>query len=77
MEAEQPEADRLRRDRPLTARLPQTIIDAVQNWADRNGVSASEALRRLIEAGLACSPLGPRCSALSIPLASLNASNDV
>jgi hypothetical protein len=64
-------------DTILTVALPQTVIDAVQDWADRNGVSQSEALRRLIETGLAGSSSQPQQSTCSIPVSQLNASNDV
>jgi hypothetical protein len=33
--------------------MPVAIIEAVVAWADKNGVSRSEAIRHLVEAGLA------------------------
>jgi Arc/MetJ-type ribon-helix-helix transcriptional regulator len=48
-----------RRGRPATgkdplvsARLPQTLIDQVEDWAATNEASRSEAIRRLVELGL-------------------------
>jgi Arc/MetJ-type ribon-helix-helix transcriptional regulator len=48
-----------RRGRPATgkdplvsARLPQSVIDQVEEWAATNGASRSEAIRRLVELGL-------------------------
>jgi Arc/MetJ-type ribon-helix-helix transcriptional regulator len=40
------------RDPHVTARLPQDLIDGIERWADLNGVSRSEAIRRLIELSL-------------------------
>ena len=49
-----------RRGRPATgkdplvsARLPQELIDSVEAWATANSASRSEAIRRLVEIGLA------------------------
>jgi Arc/MetJ-type ribon-helix-helix transcriptional regulator len=49
-----------RRGRPATgkdplisARLPQELIDHVEAWATANSASRSEAIRRLLELGLA------------------------
>lgn len=33
-------------------RLPAPLVEAIDRWADDNGVSRSEAMRRLIELGL-------------------------
>jgi Arc/MetJ-type ribon-helix-helix transcriptional regulator len=48
-----------RRGRPATgkdplvsARLPQSVIDQVHEWAATNEASRSEAIRRLVELGL-------------------------
>ena len=48
-----------RRGRPATgkdplvsARLPQSVIDQVEEWAAANEASRSEAIRRLVEIGL-------------------------
>ena len=48
-----------RRGRPATgkdplvsARLPQELIDQVEDWATTNEASRSEAIRRLVEIGL-------------------------
>lgn len=41
------------RDPAVTTRLPEKVIAAVDAWAERNSVgSRSEAIRRLVEAGL-------------------------
>lgn len=36
----------------LAGRVPMTLIAAVEAWATRNGVTRSEAVRRLIQIGL-------------------------
>ena len=36
----------------MTARFPVQLVETVEDWAERNGVSRSEAIRRLIELGL-------------------------
>jgi Arc/MetJ-type ribon-helix-helix transcriptional regulator len=48
-----------RRGRPATgkdplisARVPQSLIDEIEEWSKRHGATRSEAIRRLIEAGL-------------------------
>jgi hypothetical protein len=40
------------RDPFLTARVPQTVIDAIEDWAAASKISRSEAVRRLLEFGL-------------------------
>jgi hypothetical protein len=40
------------RDPLVSARLRQEIVQAVDKWANRNKVSRSEALRKLVELGL-------------------------
>jgi Arc/MetJ-type ribon-helix-helix transcriptional regulator len=40
------------KDPSVSARLPQLLINAIETWADENGSSRSEAIRRLIERGL-------------------------
>jgi hypothetical protein len=37
----------------LTTRVPQEVIDAIEVWAVANEISRSEAVRRLLELGLA------------------------
>jgi hypothetical protein len=37
----------------LTARVPQAMIGAIEAWAGANEISRSEAVRRLLEIGLA------------------------
>lgn len=39
-------------DPMLAGRVPMTLIAAVEAWATRNGVTRSEAVRRLIQIGL-------------------------
>jgi hypothetical protein len=39
-------------DPAVTVRLPQKVLDAVEQWAEQNGASRSEAIRRLVEIGL-------------------------
>ena len=41
------------KDPLVTLRLPQAMIDALDKKAEAEGVSRSEAMRQLIEAGLA------------------------
>jgi Arc/MetJ-type ribon-helix-helix transcriptional regulator len=48
-----------RRGRPATgkdplisARVPQGLIDEIEEWSKQHGATRSEAIRRLIEAGL-------------------------
>jgi predicted DNA-binding protein len=48
-----------RRGRPATGkdpfvgvRLPPSLIEAIDTWAEASSVTRSEAMRRLIEAGL-------------------------
>jgi hypothetical protein len=41
------------RDPFLTARVPPDAIKAIETWARSNDISRSEAVRRLLEAGLA------------------------
>ena len=37
----------------MSARLPQSMINQVEEWAARNDATRSEAIRRLVECGLA------------------------
>jgi len=39
-------------DARVTHRLPQPLVDQVQDWASANDISRSDAFRRLIELGL-------------------------
>jgi Ribbon-helix-helix protein, copG family len=58
-------------------RLSSQLIARVDAWAakDNGALSRSEALRRLVELGLTVK--APKKSPRSIPIAKLNASNDV
>jgi hypothetical protein len=40
------------RDPAVSGRVPQKVIDAMDAWAEKNGVTRSTAVARLIEAGL-------------------------
>ena len=40
------------RDPHVTSRMPQTLIDRVEDWAAANDTGRSEAIRRLVELGL-------------------------
>ena len=40
------------KDPLLTVRAPNTIIQAIEDWAAKNAVTRSEAVRRLVELGL-------------------------
>lgn len=40
------------RDPTVTARVAQETIDAVEAWADANGITRSSAISLLLEAGL-------------------------
>jgi metal-responsive CopG/Arc/MetJ family transcriptional regulator len=75
-----------RRGRPATGqlpaigvRLPAELIERVDDWATKNnsGLTRSEAVRRLLEFGLASAPKPKSRRARSIKVAKLNASNDV
>ena len=39
------------RDPHVTSRMPQTLIDQVDAWAEANDTGRSEAFRRLVELG--------------------------
>ena len=41
------------RDPLITARLPAALLEALDNWAEKNGVPRSELVRQFVEAGLA------------------------
>ena len=36
----------------VSSRMPQPTVDAVDEWAARNGTTRSDAIRRLVESGL-------------------------
>jgi hypothetical protein len=40
------------KDPLLTVRAPKAIIQAIEDWAAKNEVTRSEAVRRLVELGL-------------------------
>ena len=40
------------KDPHMTARFPARLIATVEDWAEKNDVSRSEAIRRLVELGL-------------------------
>ena len=40
------------RDPHVTVRMPQTLIDEADTWADANDIGRSEAIRRLVSLGL-------------------------
>ena len=40
----------------MTARVPKGTIAAIEAWAQRNECTRSEAVRRLVEAGLKAKP---------------------
>jgi hypothetical protein len=40
------------KDPLLTVRAPKAIIQAIEDWAAKNAVTRSEAVRRLVELGL-------------------------
>jgi hypothetical protein len=42
------------RDPEVSARMPVEVRDKIDNWAQANSCTRSEAVRRLIELGLAC-----------------------
>jgi hypothetical protein len=48
-------------DRTVAARLPVSLIASIEKWADRNDLSRSQAIRRLVENSLLTStPPGRR-----------------
>jgi hypothetical protein len=63
------------RDSAVKTRLPERTILAVDEFAVRNGCTRSDAIRRLVEIGLATARKPRR--ARMIPVAKLNASNEV
>jgi len=40
------------KDPHMTARFPARLVATVENWAEQNEMSRSEAIRRLVEMGL-------------------------
>jgi hypothetical protein len=40
------------KDPLLTVRAPKAIIEAIDDWAQKNSATRSEAVRRLVELGL-------------------------
>src|SRR5688500_78350 len=48
------------RDPHLTSRMPAGLIERIEAWANANRASRSEALRRLVEIGLAHAPTARR-----------------
>jgi hypothetical protein len=40
------------KDPLLTVRAPKAVIQAIEDWAAKNGISRSAAVRRLVELGL-------------------------
>jgi hypothetical protein len=36
----------------VSSRMPEEIVAAVDGWADQNGTTRSDAIRRLVEIGL-------------------------
>ena len=40
------------KDPLLTTRAPRETISAIEDWAERNEITRSEAIRRLVELGL-------------------------
>ncbi len=40
------------KDPLVSTRMPTTLIDDIDTWADRNEIKRSEAIRRLVELGL-------------------------
>jgi hypothetical protein len=44
------------RDPAITARLPETTIAKVDQWAAKNSATRSDAIRRLVELGLGSAP---------------------
>jgi len=50
-------------ERFVGMRLPSALLDAVDKWGAANDASRSEAIRRLIERGLATEPTAKRRAA--------------
>ena len=40
------------KDPHMTARFPAQLVATVEDWAEKNDISRSEAIRRLVELGL-------------------------
>ena len=57
----------------MSARLPQSMVNQVEEWAGSNDATRSEAIRRLVELGLAVAqPMkrrGPKAAAKAVDLA--------
>jgi metal-responsive CopG/Arc/MetJ family transcriptional regulator len=47
-------------DRTVTIRLPEKLLDTIDEWASVNDASRSEAVRRLVERGLEAKAAGGR-----------------
>lgn len=45
---------------PISATVPKALADAVQTWADDHGVTQAEAVRFLVQSGLATDGAGAR-----------------
>ena len=62
----------------VNARMPQPLVDSIDAWADRNADgSRSEAIRRLIELGLAASKPTKQPSAKAAAKASAMAAEQI
>lgn len=48
------------KDPLLTTRAPRETISAIEAWASKNGVTRSEAIRRLVELGLTVKATKPK-----------------
>jgi hypothetical protein len=47
------------RDPTITGRVPENVISAMDEWAERRGVTRSTAMAQLIELGLKHAPKSP------------------
>jgi hypothetical protein len=45
--------------KPIIAKMPPALVEAIEAWGDRHGTNRSDAMRQLIEIGLKHAPKSP------------------
>jgi hypothetical protein len=45
--------------KPIIAKMPPALVEAIEAWGDRHGTNRSDAMRQLIEVGLKHAPKSP------------------
>jgi hypothetical protein len=46
--------------KPIIAKMPPALVEAIEAWGDRHGTNRSDAMRQLIEVGLKHAPKAPQ-----------------